>query len=102
MDKQPQWHFQFIARWRTIKEYKEAPRLLQIDPSFCPMPKRYTWDQYEVLLTDSPNALNYPLCPERLHDQQLNKIWFLEACTDVEKKFKDAVDLSCQMLVKIV
>ena len=63
MDKQPQWRFQFLARWRTIKEYKEAPRSLKIDPTFCLMPRRYTWEQYEVLLKDNPNALNYPLCP---------------------------------------
>ena len=38
------------------------------------MPRRYTWDQFEVLLKDNPNVLNYPLflaCP---HDQPLNKI----------------------------
>ena len=28
MDRQPQWCFQFLARWRTIKDYKEAPRAL--------------------------------------------------------------------------
>ena len=28
MDRQPQWRFQFITRWRTIKENKEAPRAL--------------------------------------------------------------------------
>ena len=44
MDKQPQWHFQFIVRWQMIKEYKEAPRALHIDPSFCRVPRRYTWD----------------------------------------------------------
>ena len=102
MDKQPQWRFQFLARWRTIQEYKEAPRSLRIDPSFCPVPRRYTWEQFEVLLKDNPNALNYPLCPTCPHDQPLNKIWFLEACADVKAKFKDAMDLSCQMLVKIV
>ena len=31
-----------------------------------------------------------------------NKTWFLEACPDVEAKFKEAMDLLCQMLVKIV
>ena len=66
------------------------------------MPRRYAWDQFEELLKDNPNALNYPLYPARPHDQPLNEIWFLEACTDVEAKFKDAMDLSCQMLVKIV
>ena len=102
MDKQPQWRFQFLARWRTIQEYKEAPRSLRIDPSFCPVPRRYTWEQFEVLLKDNPNALNYPLCPVRPHDQPLNETWFLEACADVEAKFTNAMDLSCQMLVKIV
>ena len=66
------------------------------------MPRRYTWDQYEVLLKDNPDALNYPLRPVRPHDQPLNKTWFLEACADVEPKFMNAMDLSCQMLVKIV
>ena len=55
-----------------------------------------------MLLKDNPNALNYPLCPTCPHDQPLNEIWFLEACADVKAKFKDAMDLSCQMLVKIV
>ena len=55
-----------------------------------------------MLLKDNPNALNYPLCPERPHDQPLNETWFLEACADVEAKFTQAMDLSCQMLVKIV
>ena len=95
MDKQPQWHFQFLARWRTIKEYKEAPRSLRINPAFCSVPRRYTWDQYEVLLKDNPNALNYPLCLARSHDQPLNKTWFLETCVDIKAKFKDAMDLSC-------
>ena len=102
IDRQPQWRFQFLARWRTIKEYKEAPRALKIDPSFCLVPRSYTWEQFEVLLKDNPNALNYPLCPIRPHDQPLNELWFLEACADVETKFKDAMDLSCQMLVNIV
>ena len=66
------------------------------------MPRRYAWDQFEVLLKDNPNALNYPLCPERPHDQPLNETWFLEACADVEAKFTKAMDLSYQMLVKIV
>ena len=102
MDKQPQWRFQFLARWRTIKEYKEAPRSLRIDAAFCPVPRRYTWEQFEVLLKDNPNALNYPLCLACPHDQPLNKTWFLEACVGVEAKFTNAMDLSCQMLVKIV
>ena len=55
-----------------------------------------------MLLQDNPNALNYPLCPKHLHDQPLTKTWFLEACADVEAKFINAMDLSCQMLVKIV
>ena len=44
MDKQPKWHFQFSAQWRTIKDYKEATRALWIEPSFCQVPKRYAWD----------------------------------------------------------
>ena len=87
MDKQPQWRFEFLARWRTIKEYKEASRSLRINPSFCPVPRRYTWKQFEVLLKDNPNALNYPLCPKCQHDYSPNKTWFLEACVDVEAKF---------------
>ena len=66
------------------------------------MPKRYTWEQYEVLLKDNPNALNNPLGPKRPHDQPLNKVWFLEACANVEAKFKDVMDLPCLMLIKIV
>ena len=77
MENQPTRQFHFLAKCRTIKEYKEAPWELCIDPTFCPVPRRYTWDQYEVLLKDNPNALNYPLCPERLHDQPLNETWFL-------------------------
>ena len=102
MEKQPSWCSQFFATWRTIKDYKEAPWELCISPTFCLVPQRYSWDQFEVLLQDNPNALNYPLCPERPHDQPLNETWFLEACMDVEAKFKDAMDLSYQMLVKIV
>ena len=97
MEKQPSWHFHFIEKWQTIKEYKEAPQELRINPTFCSVPCRYSWAQFEVLLQDNPNALNYPLYPEHPHDQPLN-----EACTDVEAKFKDAMDLSSQMLVKIV
>ena len=38
IEKQPSWRFQFIAKWKTIKEYKEASWELHISPIFCPMP----------------------------------------------------------------
>lgn len=38
-------------------------------------------------------------CP---NDHPLNETWFLETCTDIEEKYKEVQDLSCQMLVNIV
>lgn len=82
---QPDWRLIFLGRYRTSRDYAAAPRHLRIDPTFCPMPRRYTWPDYQQLLRDNPNALNYPLLPERSQDQPLNETWFLEACEDVEK-----------------
>lgn len=39
MDNQPEWRKKWIAKYRNIKEYVEAPRRLRIDPAFCPTPR---------------------------------------------------------------
>ena len=102
VDRQPPWRLKFIGTFKTIANYAEAPRALRIDPTFCPTPQRFSWKDYEELLKDNPNALNYPLLPEIPNDQSMNETWFLETCSDVKAKYKEVPDLSCQMLVKIM
>ena len=91
-----------IGTFKTIENYAEAPRELRIDPTFCPTPRQFSWRDYEELLKDNPNTLNYPLLPEIPHDQPMNETWFLETCADIKAKYIEVLDLSYQMLVKIV
>ena len=78
MKNQPPWRIKFIGTFKTIESYAEAPRELRIDPTFWPTPRQFSWKDYEELLKDNPNALNYPLLPEIPHDQPMNETWFLE------------------------
>ena len=41
MRNHPNHRRNFIAKYKTITDYVEAPRELQKDPFFCPMPQKY-------------------------------------------------------------
>ena len=39
-------------------EYANAPRAYEIDPTFCPVKRWYTWAQYELITKQYPEYLN--------------------------------------------
>lgn len=46
MKNQPEWRKKCLAKYKNIKEYAATPRELRIDPTFCPTPRRYSWEEH--------------------------------------------------------
>ena len=102
MRNRPDWRKKFIAKYMTIEDYAEAPRELCIDPCFCPVPRRYTWPEYEEKLRRNPNLLNYPKLSPPASYQPLTEENFLETLSSLYDKYHEVPDVSCRMLCKFV
>ena len=99
MQNQPNWRKKFIVKYKTIEDYAEAPRELRIDPYFCPVPRRYTWLEYEEKLKRNLNLLNYPKLPSPTSDQSLMEDNFLETLSSLYDKYNEVLDVSCRDVV---
>lgn len=102
MRNQPDWRKKFIAKYRTIADYVEAPRELWIDPCFFPVHRRYSWPKYEGKLKRNPNLLNFPKLPSLASDQSNIEENFIETLASILEKYVKVLDVSCKMLFKFM
>lgn len=64
MQNQPTWRLGWFPKYPTSRTtYALAPRELRIDPLYCPVKRRRTWDEYQSRIKVYPSWLNYPLLP---------------------------------------
>jgi len=47
MENQPEWQKEWMRRTEGALEiYRNSPRHLRVDPTFCPCPRRYSWEEF--------------------------------------------------------
>lgn len=61
LEGQPDWRREWMRWHKTALEiYRNSPRELRIDPTFCPCERRYNWDEFRQIQARYPLAINYP------------------------------------------
>ena len=97
---QPLWQLAYIQKHTaTILEYANAPRYCKIDPTYCPIKRRYTWDAFEKILKFYPTRLNYPSLLGA--DRFCSSTYFISTLKYAIDMYDGAPDIVCRMLVKI-
>ena len=71
-----------------------------IDPTFCPTPRRLSWETFFALKSKYPNYLNYPLL--LAIDRFVTHHYFVSTLKYAIGMYDGVVDIACHMLVKIV
>lgn len=102
MTNQPTWR----ARWFHIRPkdrifYLNAPQELRIDPTFCPIKRRRTWENFQRFTAQRTTWLNYPELPPPPSKGIPTERYMLNILKPLTEVFKGVPDLACIMLVKI-
>ena len=83
----------------SIIDYANAPRQCRIDPTFCPTPRRLSWETFFALKNKYLDYLNYPLLP--LIDRFITHHYFISTLKYTIKIYEGVPNLAYKMLVKI-
>lgn len=102
MQNQPKWRLGWFRRYPTsCTTYALAPRELRIDPLYCPVRRRRTWEAYHNHIKVYPSWLNYPLLPMPESRGEPTEEYILETLERVCEQFKGVPHLACQMMIRI-
>ena len=98
---QPLWRRRWFKEYPTqLAWYKRAPKALRIDPSYCPIKRRKTWEDYEHFHARNPQWLNYPSMPApRGNPMEDYVITTMEKYVEM---LKDVLDFTCKIFVNIL
>ena len=75
---------------------------MQIDPSYYPCERRYSWDKFNKLQERQPYLQNFPIIPGPLIDDDFDEKWFVKQCKDTLKQFQHVPEFTSQLLCKIL
>ena len=102
MQNQPEWRLGWFRKYPQSKSaYARAPRNLRVDPTFCPVRRRRTWEEFEKKIQVQPTWLNFPLLPAQPANEEPTEQYMVETLTQAINQFKGVPDLAYQMLTKI-
>ena len=100
MLNQSLWNLAYIQKHTaTILEYANAPCCCKIDPTYCPIKRRYTLGAFEKILKFYPTRLNYPSLPGV--DRFCSNAYFISTLKYAIHMYDGAPDIACKMLLKI-
>lgn len=102
MQNQPAWRLGWFRKYPNSKTaYARAPRELRVDPTFCAVRRRRTWEEFKQKQKVQPTWLNYPLLPAHPANEEPTEACMLHTLKQAIQQFKGVPDLACQMLIKI-
>ena len=102
-ENQMTWRTKWMKKHNgTLKTYYESPREMRIDPTYCPTERRYTWDQYEKMLENNPNLLNFPRVASPHSYLEINDEWMAELCETLISYYDEVPDFTIVMFCKFL
>ena len=79
MQNQLAWRLGWFHKYPQSKSaYARAPRKLQVDPTFCPVRRRRTWEEFQQKLKVQPTWLNVPLLPAHPANEEPTEQYMLD------------------------
>ena len=103
LEGQPRWRLEWMRRTEgALQIYRDSPRELRVDPTFCPCERRYNWDEFARIQTQFPLALNYPKLPSPEHYTDLTEDWMATVCHQYLKIYADVPDFAIKMMCKFL
>ncbi|MCO5596695.1 hypothetical protein L7F22_050763 [Adiantum nelumboides] len=94
----PRWRKKWLSEHpRDLTNFHNTPQSLQIDPTYCPMPRRQSWAKFQKWKEKNKTLLNYPI----LSAQEPPTITYVvNTLNQTIQLLRDVPDLTCQMLRK--
>ncbi|MCO5612841.1 hypothetical protein L7F22_067112 [Adiantum nelumboides] len=93
------WRKKWLSeRPRDLTNFHNTPQSLQIDPTYCPVPRRRSWAEFQKWKGKNKALLNYPV----LSAQEPPTVnYVVNTLNTTIQLLREVPDLTCQMLVKI-
>ncbi|MCO5592774.1 hypothetical protein L7F22_046777 [Adiantum nelumboides] len=99
IEDHPRWRKKWLSeRPRDLTNFHNTPQYLQIDPTYCSMPRRRSWAKFQKWKGKNKALLNYPV----LSAQQPPTVTYVVNTLNLTiQLLREVPDLTCHMLVKI-
>ncbi|MCO5553434.1 hypothetical protein L7F22_006955 [Adiantum nelumboides] len=99
IEDHPRWRRKWLSeRPRDLTNFHNTPQSLQIDPTYCPVPRRRTWAEFQKWRGKNKALLNYPV----LSAQEPPTVnYVVNTLNTTIQLLREVPDIACQMLVKI-
>ncbi|MCO5578204.1 hypothetical protein L7F22_032042 [Adiantum nelumboides] len=99
IEDHPRWRKKWLSeRLRDFTNFHNTPQSLQIDPTYCPVPQRRSWAEFQKWKGKNRALLNYPV----LSAQEPPTVnYVVNTLNQTIQLLREVPDLTCQMLVKI-
>ncbi|MCO5571440.1 hypothetical protein L7F22_025180 [Adiantum nelumboides] len=96
-------HFRWRRKWlserpRDLTNFHNTPQSLQIDPTYCPVPRRRTWAEFQKWKGKNKALLNYPILSAQ---EPPTANYVVNTLNTTIQLLREVPDIACQMLVKI-
>ncbi|MCO5603932.1 hypothetical protein L7F22_058088 [Adiantum nelumboides] len=95
----PRWGRKWLSEHpRDLTNFHNTPQSLQIDPTYCPVPRRRSWSEFQKWKGKNKTLLNYPV----LSAQEPSTVnYVVNTLNTTIQLLREVPDIACQMLVKI-
>ncbi|MCO5583792.1 hypothetical protein L7F22_037706 [Adiantum nelumboides] len=95
----PRWRRKWLSeRPRDLTNFHNTPQALQIDPTYCPVPRRRSWAEFQKWKGKNKAHLNY-LVFSAQEPPTVNYV--VNTLNTTIQLLREIPDIACQMLVKI-
>ncbi|MCO5547170.1 hypothetical protein L7F22_000613 [Adiantum nelumboides] len=99
IEDHPRWRRKWLSeRPRDLTNFHNTPQALQIDPSYCPVPRRRSWAEFQKWKGKNKALLNY-LVLSAQEPPTVNYV--VNTLNTTIQLLRDVPNIACQMLVKI-
>ncbi|MCO5574609.1 hypothetical protein L7F22_028397 [Adiantum nelumboides] len=99
IEDHPRWRKTWLSeRPRNLTNFHNTPQSLQIDPTYCPVPRQRSWVEFQKWKGKNKALLNYPI----LSAQEPPTVnYVVNTLNTTIQLLREVPDIACQMLVKI-
>ncbi|KAI5064180.1 hypothetical protein GOP47_0020850 [Adiantum capillus-veneris] len=102
VDSQPRWRKGWMNKYPAYLIYLvEAPKKIQEDATFCPVPRVKNWKEHGRIAEKNPNWLNYPRMPGPKAGERIGKAYMVKTLTGTIKLFTGSPDLSLLTCIEV-
>ncbi|MCO5572894.1 hypothetical protein L7F22_026655 [Adiantum nelumboides] len=96
-------HLKWWKKWLQDKpldltNFQNTPQAQQIDPTYCPVPRKRTWSEFQRWRGKNKILLNYPVLTAQ---SPPTVTYVVNTLNHTMQLLRDVPDIACQMLVKI-